>query len=83
MVERVWKEAQRLIEKERPESVAELGKVERDLARAEEQLEKYFLAFEDGTMARCLRSTHLLLDWTAALARRCPHLLVDPRPRAL
>ncbi|MEP7216644.1 MAG: recombinase family protein, partial [Anaerolineaceae bacterium] len=50
MVERVWREAQRLLARERPEIVAETGKVERDLARAEEQLEKYFLAFEDGTM---------------------------------
>ncbi|MEP7029211.1 MAG: recombinase family protein, partial [Candidatus Eisenbacteria bacterium] len=50
MVERVWREAQRLIEKERPEIEAEAGKVERDVARAEEQLDKYFLAFEDGTM---------------------------------
>ncbi len=34
MVEMVWGEAQRLIEKERPEIVAEAGKVEHDLARA-------------------------------------------------
>jgi site-specific DNA recombinase len=50
MVERVWAAAGRLIAAERPELEAERGKIGRDLDRAEEQLERYFRAFEDGSM---------------------------------
>ena len=50
MVERVWAAAGRLIAAERPELEAESGKIARDLDRADEQLERYFRAFEDGSM---------------------------------
>jgi site-specific DNA recombinase len=50
MVERVWKEASRLLESERPELAVEATKIEGDLAKAQEQLDRYFRAFEDGTM---------------------------------
>jgi hypothetical protein len=42
--------AGRLIAAERPDLEAERGKVARDLDRAGEQLERYFLAFEDASM---------------------------------
>jgi len=50
MVERVWTEANRLLEAERPEIEAELAKIDSDLARAQDQLDRYYRAFEDGSM---------------------------------
>ena len=50
MVERVWMAASRLIAKERPDLETEKGKVTRDLAAAEEGLDRYFRAFEDSSM---------------------------------
>jgi site-specific DNA recombinase len=50
MVERVWKEASRLLESERPELEAEAAKINGDLAKAQDQLDRYYRAFENGTM---------------------------------
>ncbi len=49
-VERVWAEANRLLAEERPQVEAELGKVIADAVRAREALDRYFQAFEAGTM---------------------------------
>jgi site-specific DNA recombinase len=50
MVKRVWLAVNRLIAKERPDLETERAKVDRDLAKGEEQLDRYFAAFEDASM---------------------------------
>ncbi len=50
MVDRIWKETAQLLDAERPEIEAELAKIERDLVTAATAREKYFAAFEAGTL---------------------------------
>jgi site-specific DNA recombinase len=50
MVERIWKAASRMLDDERPEIEAEAAKIDADLTTAEEQIERYYRAFEAGTM---------------------------------
>jgi len=83
VVERIWKAASRMLDEERPELEAEATKIDGDIATAEEQIERYYRAFEASTMnpetcgprvAEIEAHAATLRARRAALAERTEHL---------